>query len=65
MENLNIFDINEQQYALEKIYSRIKIEHQLFGIDTHGHAYSLLDIKKNLINGIYYFVMEIRNSWGN
>ena len=59
-------DLKEQYYFLEKIYNGIKIEHQLFGVQTHSHAYSLLDIQKKFISFyyLYHLVMEIRNPWG-
>lgn len=60
----HIMDISEKYNILSKIYNGINIEGQLFGVDTHKHAYSLIDIKLNNINKKYYFVLKVRNPLG-
>lgn len=61
LNNLN--DIQKSR-ILKDMKEGIRTYGYLYGVNTKGHAYSLLDIENYSINNNNYEVLKVRNPWG-
>ena len=58
--NKNFTDLDRKN-IINEIENGIKTEGKLFGVNTEGHSYSLLDVNRYYNK---YMVFQVRNPWG-
>ena len=62
--NNNITDARKNE-ILEDMKDGINRHGHLYGVNTKGHAYSLLKLETICVNNNNYQVLQIRNPWGS
>lgn len=61
---LNNLNESQKKGILEDMKEGIRTYGNLYGVNTKGHAYSLLDVENYTINNTNYEVLKVRNPWG-